>query len=148
MNVHTPSENFVIKPMLDPESRTADVTASTGVDCRGYTRALLMLHMGAHDIGDADEVLVINLLESSDNNVGDAWAAVSGASITVGAAVVPVAATGNIYLMNIDLSKRERYLAVNADRQGTTSVDVYGVSIMLMNGDLRAPAQDFSVVSI
>ena len=139
---------MLIKPLLDPESRTATVAGSSSVDCRGFTRAILQLHIGSHDRTTGDETLDVKLQESSDDGVGDAFADVSGGAFTQIAAQVPNAARGSVYLMAIDLSKRERYLRVYCTAAGTTPIDLYAVSIILLNPEQEPPSQDFTVISV
>lgn len=140
--IHTLAQNALVKPLLDPESRTAAATSSA-LDCRGFTNALIIIHLGAHSIGDADETIKWKVQQSSDNGVADAYADVTGLeTAVVGAAVVPNATHGNIYLLDVDLQYLERYLKVVSVIAGTTNVDVYGVSAILYNASEKPVTQD------
>jgi len=146
--IHTGTSRFLVKPLMDPESRTATVAGSDSVDCLGYTRAVLMLHIGAHDRTTGNETLDVKLQESSDDGSTDTYADVSGAAFAQIAAQVPNANKGSMYLMNIDLTKRERYLRVYCTAAGTTPIDLYAVSIILLNPEQEPPTQDFTVISV
>jgi hypothetical protein len=115
---------------LDPESRTADANG-LGVDCRGFEKALVICHLGAHDRTTGDETIEFKVEESVDNST---WVAVSGATTGVLGDVTPNATSGNVYLINVNLQKRSRYLRVVADVSGTTPIDLCSAQILLFNG--------------
>lgn len=145
-NIHTPSDSVLAKPSLDPEVRTASANGA-GVDCRGFERALVILHVGAHDRTTGDETLDVKIQESSDDGSADAFADVSGAAFAQLGNVVPNATKGNVYVMDIDLSKRERYLRAVGTAAGTTPSTAYGVTILLLNARYTPVSQDATPVS-
>lgn len=147
MNIHTPSDAVRVQPSLDPEARTASANGA-GVDCRGFERALVILHVGAHDRTTGDETLDVKLQESSDNGSGDAFADVDDAAFAQLGNVVPNATKGNVYVMDVDLSKRERYLRAVGTAAGTTPSTAYGVTVLLFNARYAPVAQDATPVSV
>lgn len=147
MNVHTPSATLLVKPTLDPEVRTAAANGS-GVDCRGFEDALVILHVGAHDRTTGDETLDVKLQSSSDDGSADAYADVAGAAFAQIGNVIPNATRGNSYVMNVKLSKRERYLRAVGTPAGTTPSTAYSVQIVLLNPRNAPVTQDTTVVSV
>lgn len=146
-NIHSPASQVLVKPTLDPESRTASANG-LGVDCRGYEKALFVFHLGAHDRTTGDETIIFKVEESSDNGSVDAFAAVSGAASATIGDVTPNATSGNVYLIEVNLSKRERYLRGVTTAAGTTPIDLCSCSVLLFNGRNLAVSQDASVVSV
>jgi hypothetical protein len=143
-NIHTPSAHVLVKPSLDPESRTADANG-LGVDCRGYERALIVAHLGAHDRTTGDETIAFKVQESADNS---SFSDVAGATTGALGDVTPNATSGNVYLINVDLSKRSRYLRVVADVSGTSPIDLCSATILLFNPREMAVTQDATAVSV
>lgn len=146
-NIHTPSASLLAKPSLDPEVRTAAANGA-GVDCRGFEDALVILHVGAHDRTTGDETLDVKLQQSSDDGSADAYADVAGAAFAQLGNVVPNATKGNTYVMNVKLSKRERYLRAVGTPGGTTPSTNYSVQIILLNARNEPVAQDAAAVSV
>lgn len=147
MNIHTPSDSVKAQASLDPEVRTASANGA-GVDCRGFERALVVLHVGAHDRTTGDETLDVKIQESSDNGAGDAFGDVGGGEFAQIGNVVPNATKGNVYVMDVDLSKRERYLRVVGTAAGTTPSTAYGVTILLFNPRYAPVTQDATPVGV
>ena len=147
MNIHTPSSRLKVQPTLDPEVRTA-VANGAGVDCRGFEDALVILHIGAHDRTTGDETLNVKLQESSDNGSGDAFADVAGGAFAQIAGQAIDATKGNSYVMNVKLSKRERYLRAVGTPAGTTPSTAYSVQIVLLNARSEPVTQDAAAVSV
>jgi hypothetical protein len=147
MNIHTPSEHVLVKPSLDPEVRTAGANGA-GVDCQGFERALVILHIGAHDRTTGDETLDVKVQESSDNGSVDAFADVAGAAFAQIAGQAIDATKGNSYVMNINLAKRERYLRIVGTPAGTTPSTAYSVQVLLFNGRYLPVSQDAAAVSV
>jgi hypothetical protein len=146
-NIHTLSEWVLVKPSLDPESRTAAANGS-GVNCAGYDRALAILHLGAHDRTTGDEVLDVKIQESSDDAAADAYADVVGGAFAQIGNVVPNATRGNVYLLDIKLTKREQYLRAVGTPGGTSPIDLYGVIFILYRGTKAPVTQDATVVNV
>jgi len=147
MNIHNTSDHVQVKPILDPEVRTAAANGAA-VDCRGFERAMVILHVGAHDRTTGDETLDVKIQESSDNAAADAFADVAGAAFAQIAAQVIDATKGNSFVMNIDLTKRERYLRVVGTPAGTTPSTNYSVQILLLNARNAPVSQDSAVISV
>lgn len=143
-NIHTPSAHVLVKPSFDPEARTASANGA-GIDCRGYERALVILHVGAHDRVTGDETLDVKIQSSSDNGSADAFADVSGAAFAQIAGQSIDATKGNVYVGNINLAGRERYLRAVGTAAGTTPSTAYSVIFLLFNPRNAAVAQDATV---
>ncbi len=147
MNIHSPAANVLVKPTLDPESRTASANG-LGVDCRGYERALVIFHLGAHDRTTGDETITFKVQESSDDGSVDTYADITGATTGALGNVTPNANSGNVYLIEVNLAKRERYLRGATVAAGTTPIDLCSATILLFNGRNLAVSQDATVVSV
>lgn len=146
--IHTPTDQMLVKTLVKPQSTSSNITASSSnsVDCRGYTSALLIVHIGTHDRTNSDETLDVQIYESSDNS---SFAAVSSGSITQIAAQTITANRGSAFMLNINLKKRLRYLAPQVTFGGTSpGADVFGITIVLFNAELNAPTQDVTATSI
>lgn len=142
-----PIESHLLKPSLDPESRTSSANG-LGVDTQGYGNALAICHLGAHDRTTGDETIEFQVSESDDNST---FTDITGATTGAIGNVVPNATSGNVYLINIDLMKsgRKRYLRIETVAAGTTPVDLCSGSILLSNPRFAAPVtQDDTVISV
>ena len=142
--IHSPSQVCLVKPTLDPESRTASGNGR-GVDCRGFSRAMAICHLGAHDRTTADETINFTVEESGDDGAGDAYVAVTGAATGVIGAVTPNATSGDIWLIDIDLTKRERWLRGVVTLAGTSPIDLCSMAFVLFNPHQGGPTQDKTV---
>lgn len=140
-------ENVLVKPSLDPESRTASANG-LGVDAQGYGHATVICHLGAHDRTTGDETIEFQVAESDDNSTfTDITSATTGAIGNV----VPNATSGNVYIISVDLLKpgRKRYLRVETVAAGSTPVDLCSATIILSNARFAAPpSQDNTVISV
>ncbi len=146
-NIHSPSAHVLAKPTLDPESRTSSANGR-GIDCRGYEKALFVFHLGAHDRTTGDETIEFIVQESSDDGSTDSYAAVTNATTGALGNVVPNSTSGNLYMIEVDLAKRERYLRGATVAAGTTPVDLCGAIVLLFNGRNLAVSQDATVVRV
>jgi hypothetical protein len=147
MNIHSPSDHALVKPSLDPESRTAGANGR-GVDCQGFEKALVVCHLGAHDRTTGDETIEFKIQESSDDGGADAYTDVTGATTGVLGNVVPNATSGNVYLIDLNLAKRERYLRVVTAVAGTTPIDLCSALILLFNPRYAEVTQDGAPVQV
>ena len=147
MNTHTLSENVAVKPLLDPEARTADVN-SASIDTLGYDGCLFILHIGAHDRTTGDETLDGALQESSDDGSADAFAPVTGGAFAQIGNVVPDATKGNAYLLDVRCARRERFLRIAFAKGGTTPSTAYGLTAILYRGAKAPVSQDAPVVKV
>jgi len=145
-NIHTPTDHVLVKPTLDPESRTASANGK-GVDCRGFEEALVIFHLGAHDRTTGDEEITFKVQESSDDGSTDTYADVSGATTGAIGNVTPDATAGKTWCININLAKRERYLRGVTVAAGTTPVDLCSAVIILFNPRNAAPSQETTPVT-
>ena len=138
--MHTVSDNLLVKQNIAPQAIASGATVDgTGQDCAGYEQLLVVIEFGVATTGN----LTVKLQESSDNGVGDAFADITGA--TTGA----IDATGDNepYLMDVNLSERERYIRATATAAGGGNTLV-GVSFVLARGRHLPPTQDNTVVKV
>jgi hypothetical protein len=115
------------------------------VDCRGFEEALVIAHLGAHDRTTGDETVAFKLEESSDNST---WSAVTDGTTGAIGDVTPNVTSGNVYLINVNLAKRLRYLRVVADVSGTSPIDLCSAVILLFNPRNAGVTQDATAVSV
>ena len=99
----TASQEMVAKVLHTAVAQGAGTVNGTGIDCRGYDEALIVLSLG---IIPSNGTVDVKIQESSDNGVADTFADVSGAAFAQ-----KVAGTGTLtYVGRINLRGRERYL--------------------------------------
>ena len=146
-NIHTPSKHVLAKPSIAIAARTTALNG-IGVDCRGYTRALVIFNVAAHDRTTGDETLDVKIQESQDDGSVDTYADVTSAAFAQIAGQTITATKGLTFLMDIDLTQRERWLRAVGTPAGTTPVDTYTVTILLLNPVEKPPAQDQTVISV
>lgn len=142
--IHTPSQHVLVKPTLRATRRTASGNGKT-VDALGFSRAMVIFSLGVHDRTDGNETLDVKLQESADNAT---WTDVPSAAFTQIAAQAVDATSGNIYLMDVDLSIRQRYLRGVGTAGGTTPSSDYGVNIALFAPTAKPPTQDATPVRV
>ena len=84
-----------------PDAQGVGAVNGTGIDCRGFDELQVALDVGAIGAGSTVD---FKLQESSDDGVADAYADITGLSIT------QIVAANKSALLNVDLSQRERYI--------------------------------------
>ena len=132
--IHTPSQNVKVVPSLTPASRTASADGAY-VDTRGFSSALVIFDIGAHDRTTADETFLCKVEEDADGS--GAGTAITGLTTGALGAVVPDATVGNRYIFDVDLTKggRLRYLRGVLTLAGTTPIVLSACTILLFGGD-------------
>jgi hypothetical protein len=138
------TSSALIKPALVTAQLAAGATNGPGVDCRGFTRATLLVTVGALA---GDHNVTVKLQQSSDDGGSDAYADV--ASATTGA----IAAAGDeaTYAIEVDLSKRERYLRAVGTVAGTSTPVALTSAVFVLHRSTTTnlpPTQDKTVVSV
>lgn len=138
------TSSALVKPAIVTAQLAAGATNGPGVDCLGFTRATLLVSVGALA---GDHNVTVKLQQSSDNGAGDAFADV--ASATTGA----IAAAGDeaTYAIEIDLSKRERYLRAVGTVAGTTTPVALTSAVLILHrpgASNLPPTQDKTVVVV
>jgi len=131
---------MLIKQDIDPQSIASGATVNgDGQDVAGYEQLLAVVNVGLATTGN----VTIKLQESSDNGVEDAYADITSA--TTGA----VGPTGDEepYLIDVNLSERERYMRAVATVAGGGTV-LTGVTFVLARGRHLPPTQDNTVVKV
>lgn len=86
-----------------PASYSAGAQNGTGVDCRGFDDLKVVLSNG---VFTATGDITLKLQESDDNGVSDAYADITGATMTN----MPIASDETVYVANVNLAKRKRYI--------------------------------------
>ncbi len=143
MNVHTPSDSVLTKQALAPQDIGTGATVNgTGVDCLGHEVAVLEVNAGAIDSG-ANKSVTVKLQESSDDGDSDAYADVTDA--TTGA--IDNDGQNEPYLIEVNLSERERYLRAVATG-GSADGGLVGAVLNLYRSRHNPPTQDNTVVQI
>lgn len=136
-NIHRPSEHLLVKASV-LTAITATTNNGTGVDTLGYTRALAVFNSAPSGAGTTSDC---KLQESADNA---AWVDVAGAAF----AQVTTAGGTKIETLNVDLSKRLRYLRLVHTGAGASAAGVACGQLHLFNPRLAAPTQDVAAVSV
>jgi hypothetical protein len=132
-NVHTLSDHAQVK-----ESFTLAITAATTngtvIDAQGYENALAIFNSAPSGGGTTSDC---KLQEGDQANLSDA------ADVTGGAfAQVTTAGGKKVETMNIDLSRRKRYLRlVHTGAGGAAAGQACGI-LVLFNARNNPPAQD------
>lgn len=110
MNIHTPTDQVLTKCLDLGTLATGD---SQSVDCRGYTRAKIVI------VGTtaAASTLDATAQESNDNGSSDPFANISGSAI----ATIPAGQTRLVRTISLNLDKRKRYLRVAETVAGTVT---------------------------
>jgi len=138
--MHTVSDNLVVKQNIAPQDVASGATVNgAGQDCAGHEQLLAVVEVGLATTGN----ITVKLQESSDDGSTDAYADITSA--TTGA----VGTTGDNepYLIDVNLSERERYIRAVATAAGGGDVLV-GVSFVLARGRHLPPTQDNTVVKV
>lgn len=138
------TSNALLKPGLVTAQLAAGATNGPGVDCRGYDRATLLVTVGALA---GDHNVTVKAQESSDDAATDAYADVTGA--TTGA----VAAAGDeaTYAIEVDLTRRERYLRAVGTVAGTSTPVALTSAVWVLHRNSPAnlpPTQDKTPVLV
>ncbi len=137
--MHTFSENYLYKQNIAPQSIASGAAVDgTGQDCAGYEELLAHVEVGLATTGN----VTVKLQESSDNAVADAFADITSAT------TVAVGPSGDLapYLIDVNLSERERYIRAVATVAGGGTV-VVGVAFELKGRHLP-PTQDHTIVKV
>jgi hypothetical protein len=136
-NIHRPSEHVLVKRSF-VLAITAAATNGTGIDTLGYSRALAIFTAAPSGAGTTSDC---KLQDSADNSAyADVASATFAQATTAGGTV-----TGT---MNIDLTKRNRYLRLVHTGAGGSAAGQAAGHILLFNPLQAAPAQDVAAVSV
>lgn len=136
-----PSDTQLVKLSLSPQAVGGSATVNgTGVDCLAYEALQVVVAIGDVAAG----TLTVKLQESSDDAVADAYADITDA--TTGA----VAGSGDdeIYLIDVNLSERERYIRAVVTDAGGGGANYVSVTFNLARGRHAPPTQENTVVRI
>jgi hypothetical protein len=137
MNIHSPSATQLAKRGFNT-AITAASNNGAGVDCQGFERALAIFDSVPSGAGTTSDC---KLQESSDNSsFSDVTSAAFAQATTVGGAKIQV--------MDINLSKRLRYLRLVHTGAGASAAGVAFGAIILENPRYSPVSQDNTVVSV
>lgn len=129
MTAWQPSQVLKTVQHAVPLSRTATLTPSTGVDCKGYEWLRVII-----DAGTFADSTVFQLQESSvEDGTGDAFANITGATL---AAPVTSANDNAQHYIEVYLQPRERYIRCLCTQTGSSG-SVYGVTFELFHPDRK-----------
>jgi len=115
----TASQEMVAKVLLTPVAQTAGTATGTGIDCRGYDEALIILALGVIPSNGTVDVHI----EESDA-LGSGYADITDADFAQ-----KVAGTGALtYVGRINLRGRKRYIrAINVVANQTVPMSAVAV---------------------
>ena len=116
---------------LVPANRTASVNG-TGIDCRGFGEALIVLNIGAFTSGDLD----VKIQESSDDGVGDTFADITGAVFTQKGTTD----ANKVFVGRVAVSETERFIRARAVMATTPNAD-FSVDVYLLPDSERPVTQ-------
>lgn len=135
--IHTPSAVVQINPSF-LLAITAAATNGASVDTLGFTRAMAVFDTSPSGAGTTSDC---KLQESADNST---WADVASAAFTQGT----TAGGHTIQGMDINLSKRKRYLRLVHTGAGGSAAGQAEGAIHLFNGRYEAVSQSVSPVNM
>lgn len=136
-NIHTPADRVLTKHSFSL-AITAAAVNGTGVDTRGFEEAKAIYYAAPSGAGTTSDC---KLQESDDNST---FADVTGATFTQ----VTTAGGAKVNTMNINLSKRKRYVRlVHTGAGGSAAGQAYGL-FELYNPRNAAVAQDVTPVTV
>ena len=138
-NMHTLSDRILAKRAL-LNAITAASNTSSAIDTLGYARAAVIFTSAPSGSGTTSDC---KLQDGSASDGSDA-ADITGAAFTQ----VTTAGGAKIQIMNIDLSKRKRYLTVVHTGAGGSAAGQVNATVLLFNGEGMPPTQDVTPVSI
>jgi hypothetical protein len=137
MNIHTPSDSVLTKRSV-LTAITAAANNGAGVDCLGFERAEAIFDSAPSGTGTTSDC---KLQDSADNSsFADVTGATFAQATTVGGAKIQV--------MNINLSKRRRYLRLVHTGAGGSAAGVAFGGFNLFNPRNAPVAQDNAVVTV
>lgn len=138
MSIKALEENLKAAVGILAQDHAVATVNGTGIDTRGYDEALIILNAGtATATGTAD----VKLQESSDDDVADTYADITGAAFTQ----VTAANDETVYVGRIRVKNFERYIRV-VSVVGTDTVEL-GVSVILGKFDGLAPVSQDNTVA-
>lgn len=123
--------NDILKAVysLLPQSLAASANNGTGVDCKGFGEALIVVMAGA-TTGSGSHAFKVQ--ESSDDASADAYADITDATFTA----ITTANDNAVYVGRLNLRNRERYIRV-VDT-GSTEV-LLGAALVILGEPQVAP---------
>jgi hypothetical protein len=136
-NIHTPADSVLVKKSV-LAAITAAANNGTGVDCRGFEKAMAVFNSAPSGSGTTSDC---KLQESDDNST---FADVSGGSF----AQVTTAGGAKIATMNINLSARKRYLRLVHTGAGGSAAGLAAAEIHLFNPRYAPVTQDVTPVTV
>lgn len=138
-SIHTPSDHVKVTEMfVDDLAGLATAADGTEVDARGFRRALIIVTVEA--MGGTAPTLDVKLRESA--TAGGSYADVTGGAFT------QMTTGPSTFLMDVDLTKRLRFLKLNTDSGGTAQTGASAGIIVLMSARTQNPTQDETVKSV
>lgn len=128
--VKAPSEDIKVVASVPPLLRDTASVNGAAADCLGFTRALVIVHVGANDIASTFE-----LEDSADNS---SFADVD--VISTGSTIITTSndETNKVWTVDVDLSKIRRYLRVQ-HTAGNGTLGTNGSAVICLIGSHRGP---------
>jgi hypothetical protein len=133
-NIHSPSEQ--VKSVLGVAAAiTAATNNGTGIDCLGFENAKIVLYSAPSGAGTTSDVKV---QDSADNST---FADVTSAAFTQ----VTTAGGAKLYVGDIKLSKRARYIRVVHTGAGGSAAGFVVATVELYSGRIKPVSQTNTV---
>jgi len=140
MAIHRVSQRQLVKAAFIVAIAAA-ATNGAGVNCFTYRRACALFQTSPTGAATTSDC---KLQESNDNGATDPYADVPGGSFTQGT----TAAGATVQLLDIDLAKRKQWIRLVHTGAGAAVAGVASGSVVLVEGQFLAPAQDLAAVSV
>lgn len=130
-------DNIKAAYSLLPQALQVGANNGTGVDCRGFEEALVVVVAGATTSNGSH---AFKVQESSDNGVADAFADVASATFTA----ITTDNDNAVYVGRINLQARERYLRVVDTGANQTML---GAAVIILSQPKVAPVSQAAAVA-
>jgi len=140
-----PLQNTKIVNLVPPVAIKDNTSwTTTEVDCIGYNYATFIINLGATDIAMA--ALKLGETDTSGCSATDITGAIFGTSANIAGttSALPTAADdGDVFVIEVDLTKRKRFLDLTATAgNGTTGTYLSGVCILSRASDSPTTAEE------
>lgn len=142
--IHTLSDSFVLKGEVLTAITAATNTPTTAVDTLGYRRAAAYFNSAPTGTGTTS---ACKLQDSPDNST---FTDVTNAAFTTVTTVNAAAGTNGMLVqwMNIDLSKRNRYLRLVHTGAGGSAAGVAAAGLVLYEADYAGVTNDQTAITV
>lgn len=145
MSQGNPQTQLKVVQHIAAAAHVADVTPSTGVDCKGYDELLVIIDAGTY-VGAASVVITLEESSASDGS-GDTFASWTGSAFTA----ITTANDAGVHVGRVKLEGRERYIRAtyNYTGNGTSELAPASVDFVLLHPEVvTAALQTYGVNTV